>query len=184
MVVDHAFAEQSLENEQQAGKRLFGIPFAGLLHLRKQMRRPLNRPGDQVWEQADEQAILNKRPRGWKFARININDVGHFLEGVKRNSRRKDNSQHGQRRVNAQRGKRNRERVSEEVEILKKAQNRKIDDQRERQEQTANPRILCIPDFDGDQIVHDRGSDHQAEETPIPPTVEKIADEQKKFILM
>ena len=48
VIRDHALAEQSLQNQQQAIKSLVRIPVPRFLDLRKQVRRPLDGTRDQV----------------------------------------------------------------------------------------------------------------------------------------
>src|SRR5256885_5894224 len=88
------FAKKPFQNKDQTVEGLGGVPHARLLHLRKQMRRPLNWSCNQVWEKADEESIIHQRFRRLHFAMINIHDIGYFLECVKGDTRRQKDTPH------------------------------------------------------------------------------------------
>ena len=58
VVRDHTFAHQAGKDKHQAVEKTIRIKGAVLLHLRKKMSRSLNRSGNQVREEADEQTIV------------------------------------------------------------------------------------------------------------------------------
>src|SRR2546428_4775726 len=60
IVRDDALADEPGKDQERAVERAVGVEGSLRLHLREQVLRPLNRPGDQVWEEADEQAVLGK----------------------------------------------------------------------------------------------------------------------------
>src|SRR5437762_5905041 len=62
IVRDDALAEQPGEDQEHTVERAVGVEGAFRLHLWKQVRRSLNRPGDQMREEADEQAVLGEGP--------------------------------------------------------------------------------------------------------------------------
>src|SRR5262249_52666068 len=92
IVCDHAFAKKSGKNQHQPVEKPVAVEFAFSLNLRKQMARPLNRPGNQMRKEADKQRILDKRFRGRKLSLVNVNDISDFLERIKGNSRRKNDA--------------------------------------------------------------------------------------------
>src|SRR5260370_35628566 len=91
------------------------------------MSRSLNRSGNQVREEADEETIVQEGLSWFQPAFINVHDVGNFLKGVKRNARWKNHANEGQRnRVNAQRLQRTRKGPCEESKILKDPESPKL----------------------------------------------------------
>ena len=50
---------------------------------RKKVRWTLNRSGDQMREQADEQCIVDQRLRGLELAVVDIDEVGQFLKACR-----------------------------------------------------------------------------------------------------
>src|SRR5712671_5067800 len=104
IVRDNAFAHEAGKNEHQAVEKTIRIEGAVLLNLRKKMSRSLNRSGNQVREEADEEAIVQEGLRRFEPSFINVHDVGNFLKGVKRNARWKNHANEGKGNVvNAQR---------------------------------------------------------------------------------
>ena len=83
-------AQKAGEDQQHAVEQSIGVEHPILLHLRQQMSRPLDRARNQVRKQTDEQAVVDKRSRRLEPALVDVDDVGHFLERVERNARRKD----------------------------------------------------------------------------------------------
>ena len=63
------------------------------------MRWPLDRTGNQMRKQANEQSIFDEVSRSFNFPAIHIHDVGHFLKGVERYPWRKQNAQHSPRNI-------------------------------------------------------------------------------------
>src|ERR1700693_1389518 len=93
IVRNDTFAKQPFEDEQQAVKKLIRIPRPRFLNLRQQMRRPLDGTGDEMREQADEEAVFKKRPRGGYSAMVDVHDIRNLLKCVERDAGRKDDSQ-------------------------------------------------------------------------------------------
>src|SRR3954468_19151472 len=97
VIGNYAFSKQPFENQQQPGKGLLRIPLSRFLYLWQKMRRPLDWAGDQMREQTDKQSVIQERSRCRQLSRVHIHDVCDFLKRVKRNSRRKNDSQDRQR---------------------------------------------------------------------------------------
>ena len=99
------------------------------------MARPLNRTGNEVRKQADEERVVDERSRGLQFALVDIDDVGNFLKCIKRDPGRKQDAQHqGGRVMKPERLQSCRERIDEEVEVLEHAEKAEVDEQRHRQQ--------------------------------------------------
>src|SRR5437588_6042590 len=58
IVRDHAFAHEAGKNKHQAVEKSIRIKAAALLNLRKEMSRSLNRPCNQMREEADEDTVV------------------------------------------------------------------------------------------------------------------------------
>ena len=99
IVCDDAFANEAGKNQHQPVEEPVRIESAGLLDLWQQVSWFLDRTGDQVREQTDKETIVEKGPGGFNSSFINVHDIGHFLERVKRNAGRQDNANQGQRKI-------------------------------------------------------------------------------------
>src|SRR5207245_7316821 len=181
---DHAFPDETRENKHHAIEKAIRVESALLLDLRKQMPWPLYRTGNQVREQADEETIVKERSGSFNSAFIYVHDVGDFLKGVKGNARRKDDANQGQRDiVNSKVFEGGEERSREEIEVFEDPKNRKI------QDKGKNKPLLSVKartgggNFLGDQKIGGGAANHEHEETPVPPAVEKVASEQEENVL-
>ena len=132
VVGDHRLSEQARENQQQAVEESVLVEPAWRLHLRQQVAGPLNRTGDQVGKQADEQGVVDERFGRLELSLIDVDDVSDFLERVKGYAWRQKNSQHRDRRLmKPHRLESRRERIHEEVEVFEKSEETEVDDERE-----------------------------------------------------
>ncbi len=184
IIRDHAFPDESRENQHKPVEKPIRVECALLLDLRKQMPGPLYRAGNQVREQTDEETIVEKRLGGLNSSFIYVHDISDFLKGVKRDAGRKDDANQGQRNiVNSKFVEGTQEGTRKEVKVFKGPQNQEIQDEREDKPlppvgiQAAGGNLLC------DEEIHRGAADHKGEETPIPPSVEKVAGQEKKNIL-
>jgi hypothetical protein len=75
------------------------------------------------------------------------------------------------------------EGAGEEVEVFEDPQNHEIQDEREDKPlpavgvRAAGCDLLC------DQEIHGGAANHESEKTPIPPSIEKVASQEKENIL-
>src|ERR1700722_20965769 len=88
---NHRLAHQPHQDQHATVSKRGWIERARLLDLREQVRRPLDRTGDQMWKQADKQPIIHETSRSLDPSRVDVGDIGDFLEGIKRDSRWQDN---------------------------------------------------------------------------------------------
>src|SRR6266478_8339287 len=184
VVCDHAFPEETREDQHQAIEKSICVESTLPLGLRKQVPWPLYRTGNQVSEQTDEETIIEERSGSLDPPLINVHDISNFLKRVKRNAWRKDDANEGQRDiVNAKLLEGAEEGAREEVKVFENPQNREIQDERENEPllpmggRTAGDDLLC------DQEVHRGATNHESEETPIPPSVEKVTGKKKENVL-
>src|SRR6476660_8360058 len=132
IVRDHAFPDEAGENQHESLEKPVRVKGALLLDLRKQMPGPLDRAGNQVREQADEETILEKGPGSLNPPLVNVHNIGDLLKRIKRDAGRKDNANQGKRDiVNSKPFEAGKERAREEIEVLKNPQNHEIQDKRE-----------------------------------------------------
>jgi hypothetical protein len=81
---------------RKCAEELIGVEPPRLLHLRQQVRRPLDRAGDQVREQTDEQRAVEQRPGRLELLVVDVDNVGERLkraEGEVHEGRRPDQDQ-------------------------------------------------------------------------------------------
>src|SRR6185503_721657 len=74
-------------------------------------------------------------------------------------------------------------RIKKEIEVLKKSQNRKIQNQGGDEQGFAGTRVRSVLDLSCDHKVDQRRCDHQQQKAPVPPTVEEVASQQEEQIL-
>jgi hypothetical protein len=184
IIRDHAFPDEARENQHHAIEESIRVESALLLDLREQMPWPLYRTGNQVREQTDEETIIEERPGSLNPPFIDVHDIGDFLKRVKRNAWWKDDLNQRQRDiVNSKFFEGTQEGAREEVKVFENAQNREIQNEREDEPlpavgvRAAGCDLLC------DQEIHRGAANHEGEETPIPPSVEKVAGQEKENIL-
>jgi hypothetical protein len=148
------------------------------------MSGPLDRTGNQVREEADEETILEKRLGSLNPPLVDVHNVGDFLKRIKRYARGKDNANQGERDiVNSKSFEAGKEGAREEIEIFKDPQNHEIQDEREDKPLPPVRVRAAGSNFLRDQEVHRGAADHESEEAPIPPTVEKVAGQKEEDIL-
>jgi len=154
------------------------------LNLRQQVRRPLDGSRDQMREKADEQRIVQKVFGGFKFAFVDVDDVGHFLERVKRDCRwqndleeRMRDSMHTKHIQGVYRG------VEKEIQILEVCEKTEVHYQRQDKQTPTLSGILNRADSLTDNIVNHRGCRHEQKKPPVPPSVEDVAGGQKHYVL-
>jgi len=145
---------------------------------------PLYRTGNQVREQTDEETILEERLRSLNSPLVDVHNISDFLKRIKRYAGRKDDANERQRDiVNSKSLEAGQEGAREEVEVFEDPQNHEIQDERENKPLPAVGVRAAGGDFLGDQEVHRGAADHEGKETPIPPTVEKVAGQEEENIL-
>src|SRR5580700_5075974 len=88
IIGDHHLSNETHHDQHAAVSKSSWTKYTRPLHLREQVRWPLDRSGDQVGEKADKKPIFDKIPRCLNSARMNVDNVCHFLERVKGNAGR------------------------------------------------------------------------------------------------
>lgn len=136
-------------------------------------------------KQADEESVVNERFCGLDLAVVDVHNVSNFLERVKRNTRREEDAPdaYGNLLQPEQRGE-VRGGVHEEIEIFEHAEERKIQDEREIQEEAARSFVGGGSDFARNDVIHERRASHQKEEAPIPPAIKEVAGRKQHVVLL
>jgi hypothetical protein len=75
------------------------------------------------------------------------------------------------------------EGAREKIKIFEDPENRKVQDERENQPLFPARIRATGRNSLGDQKIHRGAEDHEREEAPVPPAVEKVAGEQKENVL-
>ncbi len=183
VVGDDDLAEQAFEDQQHAVECLARMESAWLLHLGQKVRGPLNRAGDQMRKEADEQRVVHQRIGGAQLAPVDVDDVGDFLKGVEGDRwwqhDAPDRARHMQ---SCQRGH-VREGIDEETEVLEETQAAEIQYEGEREQEPALRRGGAGLKTAGDEVVHHGGGAHQQQKAPVPPAVEEVACGEQEQVL-
>ena len=179
IVRDDALANHSGKNQHEAIEEAVRIKSSFPLNLWQQMSGPLNGTGNQVREKADEQAVFDERSRSRNPSFINVHDIRDFLKGIKRNSRRKNDTNERQGNVvktkvvqHADKG------PGKEIKILENPKNREVQKQGKDEPLSAMWILLLGNDFLSDQKIHGGAANHEREEPPVPPAVEKVTGQE------
>src|SRR3954469_16184361 len=144
----------------------------------------LDRTGNQVREQADEERVVDQGIGRLQAALVDVDDVRNFLKCVKRDPGWKEDSQRrGRSVVEPESFERCRERVHEEVEVLKRTKEPEVDDEGDRQQQFAPCPVVGARDRSRAVEIDDRRRGNQCKEAWIPPPVEHVAGEKEQVIL-
>ena len=85
--------------------------------------------------------------------------------------------------VNAQRFQRSRKGPSEEIKVLEYSKNPKIQHQRQDKPLLAVGVRAAGGDFLGDQKIHRGTANHECQEAPVPPAVEKVTGQKQENVL-
>src|SRR5256885_12288498 len=116
-------------------------------------------------KQAHEQGIVDQRIGRLDLAMVHIDDVGDFLERIKRyRGRQHDLLEAGRNAFQPQQCREVRKRINEEVAVLEEAEERKIERQGKQQQCAALTRLRESVEPSSGAKIHDRGSSHERSE--------------------
>jgi hypothetical protein len=102
------------------------------------------------------------------------------LERIERNADGQNDVEHGGRRRIAKLIGHRAKRVDEKVEVFEEAQQPHVEGDADEQQRLPGTRLLGMANPQPDAVVNDRREGNQAQETPIPPSVEDVAGDQAK----
>ena len=136
-------------------------------------------------EQTDEERVVDQGVGRLELPVVHVDDVGDFLERVERNAGRQQDAEHRDGRLmEPERLQRRSERVHEEVEVLERAEEAEIDDERQRQERA--PSLAVVGPRDGFRTIEvdNRRRGDEREKPWIPPPVEDITGDEQHHVLL
>src|SRR4051812_20906779 len=116
---DHFF-EEAPKHLAAAVDRFVPFELPRLLKLDEKMRRLLNGPSNHVRKKSDKAHVLDVVADGRQLPSVNINRVTQRLEGIKRNSERKNHLKQWKVRTHPQRFHPLQERAREKIIIFEK----------------------------------------------------------------
>src|SRR5256885_14382009 len=115
-------------------------------------------------KQAHEQGIVDQRIGRLDLAMVHIDDVGDFLERIKRyRGRQHDLPEAGRNAFQPQQCREVRKRINEEVAVLEETEERKIERQGKQQQCAALTRLRESVEPSSGAKIHDRGSSRSEE---------------------
>ena len=126
-VCNDNFLKQADGQKPQAPTQLVRVGTPWLRALRKKIRRPDNRAGDEVREEGQKQRVIDVRVPGQQLAAIDVHQVGNGLKGVKRNPERENNIPRRRLVVDAELLQNRGEVFQHKIAILEIAQQAEID---------------------------------------------------------
>ena len=151
------------------------------LDLRQQERCPLNRSGDEVRKERDEDGEVEQAAPGVQLATIDIDRVAHRLKRIKRDPDRQQNAQRRLVDRDSRRGKNAGDVLDEEIEVLEEPEHPEVRDDAQPQEAAAVLRVSLHPA--GGAIVDDRGGRNQDQEPRVDVAVEEVAADKEQHVL-
>src|SRR5204863_7147617 len=118
VVGNHELLEKAPQHQIEAALGALDREAPCPFHLRQQIRRALDRAGDEMGKERDEHGDVEQAAPRAQLAAEHVNRVAHRLERVERNAHGQDDAQHGYADVQAEPGQHDVDVVGEEVEIL------------------------------------------------------------------
>src|SRR4029453_18122836 len=147
------------------------------------MRGPLDRPGDQMRKETDEERIVDERAGRLEAPKVHVDDVGQGLERVERNPRGEEDPKGRMRNLDSDCVHQTGERVDEEIEVLEDSEESEIERHREGQRGLAFEGVLRAIDDMGAVVVDDARQENQPAKAPVTPRVEKVAGKEEEDVL-
>ena len=178
---DHLL-EQAPENLSHPIDTLVIRESARLPELRQQVRRPFDRAGHQLREEADESEELDDVAGRRQLSTVHVDGITERLESVETDADGKDYLDQQSVRPPAEKGVR--EGSDEEVVVLENSQNQQVNDGVDGIHRLRLPGIL--PELLDQQARSEtaRGSEcDQEKEPPVPPSVEDVGYHYHEEIL-
>lgn len=184
VVCDDTFPQQSGEDQHESVEESVGIKDPGIMNLREQLVRSLDRTRNQVREKTDEQSVLEIRSGSLNPSFINVHDIGDFLESIKGDAWGKNDSNQRQRDiVKSQLVERACERANKKVKVLEHPKNGEVPNKRQDEPMLAMGIVQVRTQLLGHEIVDSRACDHEAQKAPVPPAIENVTCDEKENVL-
>ena len=90
---NHQFQEEPVEDQLQASEELFFTEPVPFIKLRAQLLMPGYGPLDDLREKRDEQRVFQNVMFRLRIAPVNIDQIGHDLQGIKGKTNRNDQAE-------------------------------------------------------------------------------------------
>ena len=187
VVGDVDLLEVAPQHQVQALDHHVALHRARADHLRQQRRGALDRAGHQMREIQHRQEEVPERVAGMQLAAVDVDGVGHRLEGVERDRHRQHDLHHLQRPVQPEQPTGIHRRLGEEVGVLEEAQQTQV--QRDAQLHPALAHLLGLApahrlgQLQRDVIVDRRGEQQRQQKAPVPAGVEHAAGDDQEDVL-
>ena len=175
VVGQHDFLEHAPEHEPEALFEHVAGDAPRLAELRQQMRRPLDRAGDQLGEEGDEGQEMNDSSAWRELSAVDVDGIAHRLEGVERDAHRQDDVQRAQLERHVQIRQQVRQRLDEEIVVLEEAEDGQVARHARDEQRLAPARRRDALQPQADPVIEQAREREQPEEPPVPPAVEKVA---------
>ena len=161
--------------------RLCPRPDARAFDLRQQVCRPLDRAGDKLREETDEDREVEEVTSRAQLTAVDANRVRQLLERVERDADREHQRERRQRHVQAERGEDRLHAVREEVEVLEGSEKAQIGRDRCTEQPALDPWPLLHRA--SRPVVHDRRRGDEIQEPRVNPAVEHVACDEQQDVL-
>ena len=156
---------------------------AFVFNLRQEPRSPLNRPGDELREEADKRREIDETARRLQVPAVNVNGIGEGLKRIKADAHRQNHLERRDVHRHARRRPRIDPAVDEEVAVLEVTQQSKVHQQRHPEPRLLGAFLLRSFDLQTDEVIHQGGKRNQPQKPPIPPPVKHIARDDEQHVL-
>ena len=173
-VGDHHLLDQAQGDERQARRDGNAIGVARARELRQELARPHDRPGDEVWEEAQVDGRVD-RLRGRDKPPLDVDDVGDGLEREEADPDRQRDRQQGQRHPERHRVERVGDVLREERVVLEHRQRAEVEADGEGEDRLLPPLRFRAMDGDGAGLVHHGDPAEQQAEQRVGRRVEDVA---------
>ena len=182
VIGNHHLLEQAPQNLAHAVHAHLILEGPGPGQLRQQIRRPLDRAGQQLREETHVCEILDDVPCRLQLSTIHVDTVAQRLERVEADADGKDRLEKQTVRLPAE--ERIRKGGDEEIVILENAQNQQVDDDVQHIGRLRLPgRIPIFLDKQAAYVAEQRREGQQHQEPPVPPSVKDVGRRHDKEVL-
>ena len=179
----HHLLEHPPQDQPQAGDALLVFEDAFVFNLRQEPRSPLNRPGDELREEAHKRREIDEAARRLQVPAVNVNGIGEGLKRIEADAHRQDHLERRNVHRHARRSPRIDPAVDEEVAVLEVTQQSEVHQQRHPEPRLLGAFLLRSFDLQTDEVIHQGGKRNQPQKPPIPPPVKHIARDDEQHVL-
>ena len=149
----HHLLEHPPQDQPQAGDAFLVFEDAFVFHLRQEPRSPLNRPGDELREEAHKRREVDETARRLQVPTVNVNGIGERLKRVEADAHRQDHLERRYVHRYARRSPRVDPAVDEEVAVFEVTQQAQVHQKRNRHPALFDALFGSLSDADADEEV-------------------------------